>query len=89
VFLEATGAAAVRCPSLRDVPLAVISSADQRAAVMASHEALARMSSHGRHVVASKSGHWVPFDEPELVVDAIREVVETSRQAQGPDTPAA
>ena len=88
VFQEATEAAPVRCPSLRDVPLAVISSADQPASVMASHEALARTSSHGRHVVASKSGHWVPFDEPELVVEAIRDVVETSRRMHPPKTPA-
>jgi hypothetical protein len=47
------------------------------------------MSSRGRHVVASKSGHWVAFDEPELVVDAIRDVVETVRRAHGPATPAA
>jgi pimeloyl-ACP methyl ester carboxylesterase len=67
----------------------VISSADQPASVLASHEALVRLSSHGRHVVASKSGHWVPFDEPELVVDAIRDVVEAVRQADGPESPAA
>jgi pimeloyl-ACP methyl ester carboxylesterase len=89
VFHEATEAATVRSPSLRDVPLAVISSADQPASVLASHEALVRMSSQGRHFVASKGGHWVPFDEPELVVGAIRDVVETVRRAHGPETPAA
>jgi pimeloyl-ACP methyl ester carboxylesterase len=88
-FREATEAPTVRTPSLRDVPLAVISSADQPASVLAAHEALVRLSSHGRHVVASKSGHWVPFDEPALVVDAIRDVVETVRRAHGPESPAA
>jgi pimeloyl-ACP methyl ester carboxylesterase len=87
VFHEATEAATVRSPSLRDVPLAVISSADQPASVLASHEALVRMSSQGRHFVASKGGHWVPFDEPELVVDAIRDIVEMSRRAH-PERPA-
>jgi pimeloyl-ACP methyl ester carboxylesterase len=89
VFREATDTTTVQSPSLRDVPLAVISSADQPASVLASHEALVRLSSHGRHVVASKSGHWVPFDEPKLVVGAIRDVVETVRRAHGPETPAA
>jgi pimeloyl-ACP methyl ester carboxylesterase len=88
VFHEATETAAVRRPSLHDVPLAVISSADQPANVMALHEALVRTSSHGVHVVASKSGHWVPFDEPELVVAAIRDVVETSRRVRRERTPA-
>ena len=87
VFHETTEAATVRRPSLRHLPIAVISSADQPASVMASHEALVRMSSRGRHIVASKSGHWVPFDEPELVVDAIHDIVETSRRAHGSGTP--
>jgi len=30
--------------------------------------------------VASKSGHWVPYDEPDLIVDAIREIVDTFRR---------
>lgn len=88
VFREATDTTTVQSPSLRDVPLAVISSADQSASVLASHETLVRLSSHGRHVVASKGGHWVPFDEPELVVRTIRDVVETVRRAHGPETPA-
>jgi pimeloyl-ACP methyl ester carboxylesterase len=60
--------------SLGDLPLIVISSGDQPADVVAAHDALARMSSRGRLVIASKSGHWVPFDEPELVAAAIREI---------------
>ncbi len=88
VFQEATEADAVRRPSVRDIPLAVISGADQPVNVRSSHEALARMSRHGRHFVASKGGHWVPFDEPELVVDAIRYIVETSRRAHPEQRPA-
>jgi len=64
---------------LGDLPLVVMSSGDQTPEVIASHQALARMSSHGRHVIASTSHHWVQFDEPELVVETIREVVNASR----------
>jgi hypothetical protein len=46
---------------------------------MAAHQALARGSPQGRHVVASSSSHWVQFDEPELVVETIREVVDAAR----------
>ncbi len=82
VLQEATAtAAAVR--SLGDAPVIVISSADQTPDVTASHQALAAMSSHGRVVFASKSGHWVPYDEPELIVEAIREVVEIFRHSSG------
>jgi pimeloyl-ACP methyl ester carboxylesterase len=85
VLQEATAsAAAVR--SLGDLPVIVISSGDQTPDVTASHRALAAMSSGGRVVFASKSGHWVPYDEPELIVEAIREVVETFRLRFGSAT---
>jgi carboxypeptidase C (cathepsin A) len=29
--------------------------------------------------VATGSGHYIPFDKPEMVVEAIREVVEKAR----------
>jgi pimeloyl-ACP methyl ester carboxylesterase len=62
-----------------DVPLVVISSADQMPDVMAAHQALARGSPQGRHIVASSSSHWVQFDEPDLVIETIREVVDAVR----------
>jgi hypothetical protein len=47
-------------------------------------EEVARLSSRGRQVVARTSGHWIPLDEPELVVEAVREVVFAVREAQRP-----
>ena len=38
----------------------------------AAHEALAHLSSQGKHIVASKSGHWIQLDEPDLVIESIR-----------------
>jgi pimeloyl-ACP methyl ester carboxylesterase len=60
--------------ALPDVPLVVISSGELPPERIGEHRELARLSSHGRHVVAARSGHWIPFDEPELVVDAVRDV---------------
>ncbi len=60
--------------ALPDVPLVVISSGELPPERIEEHRQLARLSSTGRHTIAERSGHWVPFDEPELVVDAIREV---------------
>ena len=80
-YLRVFAEAAESVPSCRiaaDLPLVVITAADQPADVVAAHEALARSSSRGRHIVATRSGHWVPFDEPELIVDAIRSIVEQS-----------
>jgi pimeloyl-ACP methyl ester carboxylesterase len=88
VFQEATASVAA-IASLGDVPLVVISSADKAPHVTASHHALARMSSQGHVVCASKSGHWVPYDEPALIVETIREVVETVRRGYASNASAA
>jgi pimeloyl-ACP methyl ester carboxylesterase len=64
-----------RVPPLT-VPLIVISSGDQTPDVLEAHQALARKSTMGRHVVAAHSTHWIPFDEPGLIVTAIRDVAQ-------------
>ena len=47
--------------------------------------ALARLSSRSKHIIAEKSGHYIQRDQPELVIDAIRQVVEATRtQARRP-----
>ena len=63
----------------RDIPIVVISRADQPAEQIAAHRALAAASLDGRHVIAARSGHWVQFDEPELIVSVVRELVESER----------
>lgn len=61
--------------ALPAVPLVVVSSGQLPAERIAEHRQLARLSAEGRHVVAARSGHWIQFDEPEVVVDAIRDVM--------------
>jgi len=79
--LEEMTAAVSRVTSLADVPLVIISSGDHTPDTIAQHRQLARLSFQGRHMVATKSGHWIQFDEPDLVVAAIREIVESARQS--------
>ena len=43
---------------------------------------LARLSSQGVLTVAENSGHWIQLDQPELVIGAIRQVVERARQSR-------
>jgi pimeloyl-ACP methyl ester carboxylesterase len=78
--LEEAAASVNRIAALPDVPLVVISSGDQPAAVLERHRQLARLSSQGRHVIAARSGHWIQFDEPHLVVETIRETVRISEK---------
>ena len=69
--------AAVRLP--RDVPLVVISGGDQSPDELAAHRKLSETSSAGRHVVADRSAHWIQFDQPDLIVSAVRELTESAR----------
>jgi pimeloyl-ACP methyl ester carboxylesterase len=59
-----------------EIPVVVISSGDQPAEQIAAHRMLAERSDDGRHVIAARSAHWVQFDEPELVVAQVRELVQ-------------
>jgi pimeloyl-ACP methyl ester carboxylesterase len=42
---------------------------------------LARLSTKSMHIIANKSGHYIHLDEPQLVIEAIRQVVETVRHS--------
>jgi hypothetical protein len=46
---------------------------------MKEQAAIAGHSEHGRHIVADASAHWVHLDQPELVVEAVRVMVEEHR----------
>ena len=61
-----------------DVPLVTISMTDPGDHQLRQQDALARLSTRGRHVVASHSGHWIPLDEPDLIIAEIKRMHETS-----------
>jgi len=63
-----------------DLPLAVIAASHPSPARLAEQEEIARLSSNGKCIIASRSGHWLPLDEPKLVIQVVREVVEAARR---------
>jgi pimeloyl-ACP methyl ester carboxylesterase len=63
--------------ALRELPLWVISTGTTPAARLAGHERTAALSAQGRHILAERSGHWVQLDEPGLLLETIREAVES------------
>src|SRR6266404_8180875 len=75
--VSAVQAAAVS--SLGDLPLVVLSGDHHAAPYTDWQRNLAQLSSRGRQLVASDSGHWIHLDRPELVTRAIREVVTAAR----------
>jgi pimeloyl-ACP methyl ester carboxylesterase len=77
-YLESLPASAAQASASGDVPahipITIISASNSTAAQLAERDAITRHSLHGKHIVATKSGHWIHFDEPELVLQAIREM---------------
>ena len=75
-------------PPFPDVPLVVVTGGQRMRmvpeAAFAAHQAEQRgrtmLSPQGRQVIAAGSGHFPQLHEPEVVVAAIREVVECWRQ---------
>jgi pimeloyl-ACP methyl ester carboxylesterase len=84
--LERDGASMAAVSPPREIPVIVISSGDQPPEQIAAHRMLADSSFGGRHITATRSGHWIQFDEPDLIVAAVRELVELQRSGEGEST---
>jgi pimeloyl-ACP methyl ester carboxylesterase len=65
-----------------DLPLITISSTNPGDYRVRQQDALAARSTRGRHIKASNSGHWIPLDQPEVVIDAVKEILQAGRNAQ-------
>ena len=64
-----------------DVSVVVVSSGNQPPEQLAAHRVLTEGSRGSRHVIAARSGHWIQFDQPGLIIAIIRELVEQAREA--------
>lgn len=78
--LPSSAAQVAAAEDLQDVAVTIISAANTPAKRKAEHIATAETSSCGKHRTATGSGHWVVTDEPEVVLQAIREVIERTRK---------
>jgi pimeloyl-ACP methyl ester carboxylesterase len=65
---------------LRDIPVTVISAANTPPGRQVEQAAFAQSFPMGKHMMANRSGHWIMEDEPELVLQAISDVVEQLRE---------
>lgn len=55
-----------------DLPIITISSTNPGEYRLRQQDRMAALSTRGSHVIASNSGHWVPLDEPQVVIDAVK-----------------
>ena len=78
---ECCAAVARGADTFGDVPVVVLSAGARDARWREADARLAHASSNGRHVISSRSGHWVHLDDPDLVVQAIDEVIRRYREA--------
>lgn len=77
--LETEGPAIEATRPPEGMPLIVISSGNHPPEEIAQHRALASRASEARHVVADRSTHWVQFDQPELIVGAVRDLINAQK----------
>jgi pimeloyl-ACP methyl ester carboxylesterase len=69
-------------PSLGDRPLIVLAAGQNMAQTpywAAAQRRQAALSSDGRLIIAEGSGHYIQWDQPTLVIDAVRQVIEDVR----------
>jgi pimeloyl-ACP methyl ester carboxylesterase len=79
---SATAVMSAGPPDYGDLPMVVMSSERSREQRLQADAALARTSTRGRHVLAAESGHWIPLDAPQVVIDAIAKMVEEIRRGR-------
>lgn len=82
--LPASAGQAAQLANLPPIPISILSAGNSTAEQIAEREEMARRSVHGKHIVVAGSGHWIHLDQPAIVINAIREMVEWLRSAAMP-----
>ncbi len=77
-YLEAlpeSSAQAAALGPLPRIPITILSASHSTSEQLAARDEMARRSPAGRHLLAAHSGHWIHLDQPELVIQSIREML--------------
>ncbi|HYL37582.1 MAG TPA: alpha/beta hydrolase, partial [Bryobacteraceae bacterium] len=61
------------------IPITILSAANSTPSQLAERAAMVNHSTRGSHVIVPNSGHWIHLDQPELVNQAIQEMVDFVR----------
>jgi pimeloyl-ACP methyl ester carboxylesterase len=66
-------------PDLGNLPLTVLTPASSSAPWMEAQKDLTRLSTQSKHVIVERTGHAIHADRPDVVIEAIREMVQAAR----------
>jgi len=77
--LPASAQAATQMSLPPDLPFVILSASSATPAELHERDLWTRQSSCGRHVIIEDTGHWLPFERPDAVIRAIRELVDIAR----------
>ena len=73
---------ALQMPIPPDIPLIILSAANATEDELRERDSWAQQSKRGQHIRVPESGHWIQLERPDLVVAAVRELVEQNRRAR-------
>lgn len=84
--LPGTARAALSMPVPREIPVTILSASTAAAGELQERESWVGQSARGRHIHIEDCGHWVQLEQPEVVAEAIRELIETLSGQKDPST---
>jgi pimeloyl-ACP methyl ester carboxylesterase len=77
--LPASAQAALEMPVQPHIPVTIFSAANASQAELEERDRWVQESTCGRHVRLERSGHWVQLEQPEIVIETVRDMVDAAR----------
>ena len=65
-----------------EIPLTILSAANATEGELRERELWAKQNQKGRHIQLSEGGHWIQLENPEVVMAAIREMVDSHQSTR-------
>jgi pimeloyl-ACP methyl ester carboxylesterase len=79
--LPACAAAGLTMSLPTSIPVTILSAGNATAEEVRERDAWASRSERGRHIKVPGTGHWLQLERPELIVGALREIIESMTQS--------
>ncbi len=77
--LPESARAALQMPIPSNVPVIILSASSATEGELKERDSWIEQSAYGRHIHVDECGHWIQLERPDVVVSAVRELVEGAR----------